>query len=84
MRAAALLKNMLMKARAKQTRPRWLGEQVWDRLCEHWGSETFKKKSSQAKLNRASDSEGFGGSLHTGGSITTSQHRANLVKFSNN
>ena len=84
MRAAVLLKNLLQKARTKQVRPRWLRETVWDRLCEHWSSETFKKKSSQAKLNRSSDCGGFGGSLHTGGSITTSQHRANLVKFSNN
>ena len=72
MRVATLLKNMLMKARAKQTRPRWLGEHVWDRLSEHGASETFKKKSSQAKLNRASEYRGFRGSRHTGGSITTS------------
>ena len=84
MRAAVLLKNLLQKARTKQVRPRWLGETVWDRLCEHWSSETFKKKSAQAKLNRSSNCGGFGGSLHIGGSITTSQHRANLVKFSNN
>ena len=72
MRAAALSKNILMKARAKWTGPRWLGEHVWDRLCEHWASETFKKKSAQAKLNRTFDCGGFGGSLHTSCSITTS------------
>ena len=83
MRGAALLKNALNKARSAMNRPSWLGNTVWDKLCEHWASEAFKKKSKQAKTNRASDCGGFGSSLHTGGSITTSQHRANLVKFTN-
>ncbi|KAK2422815.1 hypothetical protein QL285_033317 [Trifolium repens] len=34
----------------------------------------------QAKTNRASDRDGFGKPLHTCGSITTSQHRANLTE----
>ena len=83
MRGAAILKNVLNKARTDMNRPNWMGEFVWDRFCAHWGSEAYKKKSAQAKLNRASDCGGYGGSLHTSGSITSSQHRANLVKFNN-
>ncbi|MED6141530.1 hypothetical protein PIB30_104379 [Stylosanthes scabra] len=41
----------------------------------------FPKKIAQGKLKRASDCGGFGESLHTGGSITSSQHQANLAKL---
>lgn len=57
-------------------KPDWIKDGVWERLCEHWSSEGFKKKSIQAKTNRASNC----GASHTGGSITTSQHRANMMK----
>ena len=67
------MKNSLNKARSTKNKPSWLGENVWDRLCDHWRSQEFKKKSIQAKTNRASDCGGWGGSLHTCGSITTSQ-----------
>ncbi|MED6124670.1 hypothetical protein PIB30_061176 [Stylosanthes scabra] len=40
----------------------------------------FYKKNAQGKLNRAFDCDGFGESLHTGGSITSSQHQVNLAK----
>jgi hypothetical protein len=73
------MRNNLSKARNMGRRPKWLGDHVWDGLCKHWGSDPFKEKSAKAKANRASCSEGFGGSLHVGGSITTSQHRENLV-----
>ena len=63
-------------------RPNFLGDNIWDSLCAQWKDETFKKKSIQAKLNPSFDCQGFGCSLHTSGSIITSQHRANLVKFS--
>ncbi|WJX28739.1 hypothetical protein P8452_17421 [Trifolium repens] len=46
---------------------------------EHWKTSEYKKKL-QAKTNRASDRVGFGKPLHTCGSITTSQHRANLTE----
>lgn len=64
------------------SRPHWIGEHVWHGLCQHWSSDQFKKKSTQAKTNRSSDSEGFGVSLHTAGSITTSQHKENMVRNS--
>jgi hypothetical protein len=41
----------------------------------------YKKKRMQAKTNRAFDCDGFGKPLHTCGSITKSQHKANLVKL---
>lgn len=77
------MKNNLSKARACGTtnKPSWLGESVWLKLWDIWRTQPFKKKSIQAKTNRASDCGGLGASLHTCGSITTSQHRANLVKL---
>lgn len=80
-RGAARLKNLLATARRIMERPRWLGDHVWDRLCEHWRTAQYQDKCEKAKQNRASDCGGFGASLHTGGSITTSQHRHNMVKF---
>ncbi|XP_058729649.1 proline-rich receptor-like protein kinase PERK8 isoform X4 [Vicia villosa] len=80
-RGAAVMKNNLNKVRTTMNRPRWIGSDVWNSLCNQWGTQEFKKKRIQAKTNRASDCGGFGGSLHTCGSITSSQHRANMVKF---
>lgn len=80
-RGATVLKNNLNKVRSQMNRPTWILPAVWSTLCDHWGTREFKKKSIQAKKNRASDRGGFGGSFHTCGSITTSQHRANMVKF---
>ncbi|KAJ1387123.1 putative transposase, Ptta/En/Spm, plant [Sesbania bispinosa] len=49
MRGAALMKNNLEKAHVKMEKPNWIGESVWDRLCQHWGSATFKKKVDKQK-----------------------------------
>ena len=64
-------------------RSNFLGDTIKDGLCVQWVDKSFKKKSRQEKLNCCFDCQGFGGSLHTSDSITTSQHQANLVKFSN-
>ena len=42
-------------------------------------SQAFRKKSIIGKVNRASECGGVGGSFHTCGSISTSQHRYNMV-----
>ncbi|KAG4935386.1 hypothetical protein JHK85_050305 [Glycine max] len=76
MRGSVLMKNYLNKARTTMDKPHWIKDVVWERLCEHWTSEGFKKKSTQAKTNRASNY----GASHTGGSISASQHRANMMK----
>ena len=82
-RGAARLKNLLATTRRAMERPPWLGELVWNRLCEHWRTAQYQEKSEKAKANKASDSDGFGPSRHTCGSITTSQHRYNLVSNTN-
>ncbi|XP_058755926.1 uncharacterized protein LOC131629141 [Vicia villosa] len=80
-RGAAIMKNNLNKVRVTRKRPTWINLNLWNTLCEHWGTSGYKKKSIQAKTNRASDCEGFGMPLHTCGSISTSQHRANLTEM---
>ncbi|KAK2443700.1 hypothetical protein QL285_014782 [Trifolium repens] len=42
-----------------------------------WARKNFERRG---EINRASDRDGFGKPLHTCGSITTSQHRANLTE----
>jgi len=49
MQGANILKNSLNKARNTMKRPNWLVEDVWDNLCQHWGSKPFKVKSLVAK-----------------------------------
>ncbi|XP_058781332.1 uncharacterized protein LOC131655488 [Vicia villosa] len=80
-RGATIMKNNLNKVRVTRKRPSWIDLNMWNTLCEHWGTSEYKKKSMQAKTNRASDCGGFGMPLHTCGSITTSQHRANLTEL---
>jgi hypothetical protein len=80
-RGAAIMKNNLSKVRLARKRPSWISQKLWKTLNEHWKTPDYKKKRMQAKTNRASDRDGFGKPLHTCGSITTSQHGANLVKL---
>ncbi|QCE11273.1 putative transposase [Vigna unguiculata] len=80
-RGENILKSSLNKARASLRKPNWLTEDVWDNLCQHWGSKPFKVKILVAKANRTSDSQGFGISLHIVGSISTSQHGENMTKW---
>ncbi|WJX22685.1 hypothetical protein P8452_11966 [Trifolium repens] len=79
-RGAAIMKNNLSKVRLTRKRPNWISQKLWKTLNEHWKTPGYKKKRMQAKTNRASDCDGFGKPLHTCGSITTSQHRANLTE----
>ncbi|GAU47069.1 hypothetical protein TSUD_302710 [Trifolium subterraneum] len=75
------MKNTLNKVPTARKKPTWIDSTVWDTLWEHWETSEFKKKRIQAKTNRASDCDGFAKPLHTCGSITTSQHRANLTEL---
>jgi len=73
------MKNNLNKARQRKIKPNWIGDSIWDILCQQWASEEFQKKSTIAKINKVSGCGGFGGSRHTYGSISTSQHKYNMV-----
>ncbi|WJX28802.1 hypothetical protein P8452_17480 [Trifolium repens] len=79
-RGAAIMKNNLSKVRLTRRRPSWISQKLWNTLDKHWKISKYKKKRMQAKTNRASDRDSFGKPLHTCGSITTSQHRANLTE----
>ncbi|RDX88333.1 hypothetical protein CR513_30091, partial [Mucuna pruriens] len=79
-RGSVMMTNSLNKARTAMDKPNWIKDGVWETLCEHWRSEGFKKKSTQAKLNRAS----YSGASHTCGSISTAQHKANMMKETGN
>jgi len=78
----ARLKDMFCTARKDlSVRPFWLSSEVWDTLKQYWESPEFKKISEQAKINRASDVDGLGPSLHTCGCIPMSEHKRRLVRF---
>lgn len=78
-RGMARLKDMFCTARKDlSVRPFWLSSEVWDTLKQYWESPEFKKISEQAKINRASDVDGLGPSLHTCGCIPMSEHKRRL------
>jgi len=79
MRGAVTMKNNLNKARQRKIKPNWIGDSTWDTLCQQWASEEFQKKSTIAKINKVFGCGGFGGSRHTCGSISTYQHKYNMV-----
>jgi len=74
--ASHRLSEMFRKARNAGQRPEWIGENVWSGLQAHWNSSLYRNKCATAQKNRASEK---GGSLHTGGSITTHEHALRLV-----
>ncbi|GAU42782.1 hypothetical protein TSUD_34260 [Trifolium subterraneum] len=65
------LSEMLTEVRNKRKCPSWIGENAWKWLHKTWNNAPYKLKSAQAKQNRASAK---GGSVHTGGSISTKEH----------
>ncbi|CAK8563271.1 unnamed protein product [Lathyrus sativus] len=65
------LSEILMDARKKQERPSWMGEGAWKGLKIKWETPEYKVKAARNKKNRASAK---GGSVHTGGSISTNEH----------
>jgi len=55
-------------------------DDVWSSLLSKWNSPDFRAKSIRAQKNRASDT---GGSLHTGGSISTHELAIRMVHIQN-
>ena len=72
------LSEMLMEARNKNERPSWIGPRSWKGLEKKWQSTDYKVKSARNKNNRASAK---GGSVHTGGSISTNEYVIRMVCF---
>ena len=67
---------MFRDARIARERPYWIGDHIWNRLLEHWNSLSYRNKCITAQRNRASEK---GGTLYTGGSITTHEHALCMV-----
>ncbi|XP_027936137.1 uncharacterized protein LOC114191155 [Vigna unguiculata] len=76
-RASHRLSEMFRDARMARERPEWIPNDVWTRLLEHWNSPSYQSKYIAAKKNRAFET---GGTLHTGGSITTYEHALRMAR----
>ncbi|XP_068474617.1 uncharacterized protein [Phaseolus vulgaris] len=76
-KAAHRLSEMFMEARKNGKKPIWMFDDVWTSLLSQWNSPDFRSKCSQNQKNRTSDT---GGSLHTGGSISTHEHAIRMAK----
>ncbi|XP_068494887.1 uncharacterized protein [Phaseolus vulgaris] len=68
---------MFMEARKNGKKPIWMFDDVWTSLLSQWNSPDFRSKCVQNQKNRTSDT---GGSLHTGGSISTHEHAIRMAK----
>ncbi|KAL2322786.1 hypothetical protein Fmac_027165 [Flemingia macrophylla] len=53
MQGSTILKSILLEARTSMVKPNWIKDGVWEKLCEHWKSEDLRRKSIEAKTNRA-------------------------------
>lgn len=51
-------------------RPKYLKPKVWEKFCEYWNSDQFKKRSASAKAAR-----GHVRTPHTSGSYTFDRRR---------
>lgn len=64
-------------------KPIFVPDDVWDSWMQKWEQdEAFKKRSAQASLNRLSETGGLGAgpSRHTGGSISSAEHKRRMVR----
>ncbi|XP_045791902.1 uncharacterized protein LOC123886648 [Trifolium pratense] len=71
------LSEMYMEARNKRERPSWIGEDAWKKLDIEWKKPAYKAISQRNKKNRNSAK---GGSVHTGGSITFTEHTLRMAE----
>jgi len=59
--------------------PKFIGDNIWPRLVNHWATDPkFKKRSQIGKVNRASEK---GGCLHSGGSASSYTTGLRMVKI---
>ncbi|XP_045810785.1 uncharacterized protein LOC123905203 [Trifolium pratense] len=68
---------MYMEARNKRERPSWIGEDAWKELDIEWKKPAYKAISQRNKKNRNSAK---GVSVHTGGSITFTEHTLRMAE----
>jgi len=69
----------LTKARARGSRPTWIGEEAWAELLRYWDAQKFKEQ--QNKINR---NTGRGGALHSIGRKSHLDIALDLVSILNN
>jgi len=63
--------DMFDDAQKTLKKPRWLGDDMWNRLLAHWNTYAFHIKSTRVSINQVS---GKGRILHTSGSISMHDH----------
>ncbi|WJX36901.1 hypothetical protein P8452_24734 [Trifolium repens] len=76
-RGSRRLSEMYLEARNKREKPSWIGEDAWKDLLEEWKKPAYQEISKRNKKNRDSAK---GGSLHTGGSITFTEHTLRMAE----
>ncbi|KAL0921285.1 hypothetical protein M5K25_008344 [Dendrobium thyrsiflorum] len=75
------MRDMFIDIRKSGERPLWIGESIWAELTSAWVSLDYTRRRDQNKQNRASDVGGLDSSLHTGGSVSHTEHIRHLKEM---
>lgn len=74
-KASSQLSDALYRVRAGQDQGTWIPSEYHAELEEKWKDKNWKEKAKKNSANRKSSDR----PLHTGGSITTSEHLKRMV-----
>ncbi|XP_038704786.1 uncharacterized protein LOC120000734 isoform X2 [Tripterygium wilfordii] len=77
MKNAGLFRGMMEKVRKGDDIGEWIPESIRGQLREIWADPEYVKKREKGKMNRSSSA---GGTTHTGGSISHSEHYKRLLE----
>ncbi|XP_027770203.1 uncharacterized protein LOC114076060 [Solanum pennellii] len=69
---------MLFTAQKNIVKPSWLRADIWVKFLEKWNTTEFKENCERVKAAQASVK---GGSLHTGGSMSSAAHKQEMTKL---
>ncbi|KAL0413537.1 UNVERIFIED_CONTAM: hypothetical protein Sradi_1555400 [Sesamum radiatum] len=71
------LSKKFNEARTRNKQPNWIANNVWASLLEYWGTNEFKKKSTQNKTNRLAN-PAIANTIYRGGSSSMGEHNRKL------
>ncbi|KAL0367886.1 UNVERIFIED_CONTAM: hypothetical protein Scaly_1007500 [Sesamum calycinum] len=78
--AGKWLSKKFNEARTTNKQSIWIANDVWASLLEYWGTNEFKKKSTQNKANRLANPT-IANTIYRGGSSSMGEHKRKLAQL---
>ncbi|KAL0400229.1 UNVERIFIED_CONTAM: hypothetical protein Sradi_2366200 [Sesamum radiatum] len=75
--AGKWLSKKFNEARTRNKQPIWIANNIWASLLEYWGTDEFKKKSTQNTTNRLAN-PAITNTIYRGGSSSMGKHKRKL------